>query len=130
MNKNFVYIAIIYLIIDILWIYLMTPMLYNKVFSTIQKSPMKANMYYAVLAYIILLIVIYLICIPLSETYKKHKWFAFTIVGFSIYSIYNLTNAVTFENYPMKMIIIDSLWGSCVFTFLGVLYLTLNKNKK
>ena len=71
----------------------MTPMLYNKVFSTIQKSPMKANMYYAVLAYIILLIVIYSICIPLSKTYKKHKWFAFTIVGFSIYSVYNLTNA-------------------------------------
>ena len=130
MNKNFVYIAIIYLIIDILWIYLMTPMLYNKVFSTIQKSPMKANMYYAVLAYIILLIVIYSICIPLSETYKKHKWFAFTIVGFSIYSIYNLTNAVTFENYPMKMIIIDSLWGSCVFTFLGIMYLSLEKYKK
>ena len=130
MNKNFVYIAIIYLIIDIIWIYFMTPILYKNVFEKIQKSSMNANMYYGVIAYIILLIVIYSICIPLSETYKKHKWFAFTIVGFSIYSIYNLTNAVTFENYPMKMIIIDSLWGSCVFTFLGVLYLTLNKNKK
>lgn len=107
----------------------MTPMLYQNVFDKIQKSPMKANMYYAVLAYIILLLVISKICIPLSTTYKKHKWFAFTIVGFSIYSIYNLTNAVTFNDYPVKMIMIDSIWGSCVFTLLGVMYLTLEKYK-
>ena len=116
--------------IDILWIYLMTPILYGNVFQKIQKSPMQANMYYAVLAYIILMLVILKICIPLSETYKKHKWFAFTIIGFSIYSIYNLTNAVTFNDYPIKMIVIDSVWGSCVFTLLGVVYLTLDKYTK
>ena len=107
----------------------MTPILYKDVFDKIQKTPMKANMYYVVLAYIILLLVISKICIPLSKTYKKHKWFAFTLVGFSIYSIYNLTNAVTFTDYPIKMIMIDSMWGSCVFTLLGVLYLTLEKYK-
>lgn len=107
----------------------MTPMLYQNVFDKIQKSPMKANMYYAVLAYIVLLLVIFKICIPLSKTYKKHKWFAFTLVGFSIYSIYNLTNAVTFNDYPIKMIIIDSIWGSSVFTLLGVVYLSLEKYK-
>jgi len=130
MIVKYICVAITYLIVDILWIYLMTPVLYKDVFTKIQKSPLKANINYAILAYMIILFVLFKICIPVCETYKKHKWVAFTIVGFSIYSIYNLTNAVTFKDYPMKMIVIDSIWGSFVFSLLGVLYLYLQEYTK
>jgi uncharacterized membrane protein len=42
-------------------------------------------------------------------------------VGFAVYAIYNLTNAAVFTSYPSKMVLVDTLWGTTVFTLLGVL---------
>ena len=120
--KTFVTIAILYLVVDLLWIYVMSPMLYMKALSKIQKSTIKFNKMYAILAYILLLVTIFKICIPLSKTYTKRKWLAFTIVGVSIYGIYNLTNAAVFSDYSAKMIIIDTLWGGVVFSMIGLLH--------
>ena len=116
------FISVSYLILDSIWIYLMTPLLYSKVFSKIQKYPMKANIRYAIFAYIVLLIVIFKICVPLSETYKERPWLAFALVGFCIYSIFNLTNGTIFKDYSLQMTIVDSIWGCFVFGIIGILY--------
>lgn len=112
--------SIIYLILDIIWISLMTPILYKPMFEKIQKSALQPNMIYAVIAYLILVFTIITICEPLSKQYK-HKYIAYGLVGFVIYSIYNLTNAVVFSNYSLKTIIIDTLWGTAVFSSIGLL---------
>ena len=120
---NFVYIAIVYMICDALWIRAMTPILYQNVFETIQKSPLHFNTKYAFFAYIILLGVIYFVCRPLatSKKYENRPWLAYALVGFAMYSVYNLTNAAVFTNYPAHMVLIDTLWGTIVFSILGKL---------
>ena len=119
---NFIYLALIYLVFDIIWINLMTPILYRKVFENIQKSEMIPNLVYAVCCYCVLLVCLYFICIPLSTTYqKKYKWIAYALVGFALYSVFNLTNAAVLSEYPLKMIIIDTVWGTTVFSILGLL---------
>jgi uncharacterized membrane protein len=118
---NFFYISIIYLVVDLLWIQTMTPLLYRDVFETIQQSALKFNPLYAILAYQVLLAVLYYICRPLSQTdrYKDKPWLAYGLVGFSLYSVYNLTNAAIFSKYSNRMIIVDTIWGTSVFALLG-----------
>lgn len=119
---NFIYLALIYLVFDIIWINLMTPILYRKVFENIQKSEMIPNLVYTVCCYCVLLVCLYFICIPLSTTYQtKYKWIAYALVGFALYSVFNLTNAAVLSEYPLKMIIIDTVWGTTVFSILGLL---------
>ena len=99
----------------------MTPLLYEKVFSNVQKSPMTPKPLYAMLAYILILLTIVYICIPLSKVYS-HSWLAFGMVGLCIYGIYNTTNAAVFNKYPPNMVFMDTLWGFACFSVLGLMY--------
>ena len=106
------------MVLDFIWISVMTPIVYRKTFESIQKSNLDFNIVYAILAYLTLLYTLYYICRPLSKTYK---WRAYTMVGFVIYAIYNFTNGAVFLEYSYKMVLLDILWGTSVFTLLGLL---------
>ena len=112
---------LLYMFMEYLWISTMTPLFYQIVFSDIQKSPMKPNMMYAILAYVLIIMTIMYICVPLSTTYK-HTWLAFGMVGLCVYGIYNTTNAAVFKNYPLDMVLIDTMWGFVCFSILGIMY--------
>lgn len=120
MNKEIVQLLLVYMILEYLWISNMTPMLYERVFSNIQQKPMTIQIQYAFMAYILLLLSIVYICIPLSKQYSS--WYAFSIVGLCMYGIYNATNAAVFSGYPLRMVVIDTLWGLVCFTLLGIFY--------
>ena len=115
---NFAILSVVYLILDILWISSMTPLLYKGVYEKIQKSELVFNIWYACLAYVTLLGVLYTICRPLSKQYKT-KWIAYSLVGFALYSIYNFTNGAVLKDYSYLMVIADTMWGTTVFSFLG-----------
>lgn len=117
---NFLTLSLVYLLLDLLWIRSMTPLFYKPVFETIQKAPLTFRPEYAVAAYVTLLGVLFWICRPLSAQYRP-KWLAYTLVGFAVYAIFNLTNAAVFTAYPSKMVLVDTLWGTTVFTLLGML---------
>ena len=113
-------IIIIYLILECLWIYTLTPLLYRRVYETIQGQEMKPKMFYAIWAYILLIICFVYVCEPLSKQYK-HKWLAYGLVGLIVYGIYNCTNGALFTHYDYKMVLVDTLWGTIIFTFIGYL---------
>ena len=117
---KFATLSLVYLVMDLLWIAVMTPLLYKQTFETIQKSPLAFRTGYAVAAYVTLLGVLFWICRPLSARYEP-KWLAYTLVGFAMYAIFNLTNAAVFKDYSTKMVVVDTLWGTTVFTLLGIL---------
>lgn len=120
MNKEIAQLLFVYMILEYLWISNMTPLLYERVFSNIQQKPMTIQIQYALMAYILLLLSIVYICIPLSKQYSS--WYAFSIVGLCMYGIYNATNAAVFSGYPLRMVVIDTLWGLVCFTLLGIFY--------
>ena len=44
-------------------------------------------------------------------------------LGFSIYSIYELTNYALFKNWTFHMVIMDSIWGGILSTIVSVMYI-------
>jgi uncharacterized membrane protein len=119
MEKYFIGL-VIYLILDILWIYLNNKMYLTNI-ENIQKSKFELNIYAAIFAYIIIsLYLIFLI-------YNKYKLIECVLISFFIYSIYNLTNLSTLKNYSVKVAIIDTIWGSSV-TFI-TMYIVQNYKK-
>lgn len=120
--------AIIYLFVDILWISVMSSKYYGEQIKRIQGSESSFKPLYAVLAYSTLVIVLFSVCVPLAEakTYS-HPVIAFAIVGFSVYAVFNLTNAAIFERYPYHFVLIDTLWGTTAFATMGLVYDLLKK---
>ena len=49
------------------------------------------------------------------------------ILGFSIYSIYELTNYALFKNWTLHMVLLDSLWGGTLFSIVTFLYLCISQ---
>jgi uncharacterized membrane protein len=108
---------IIYLLLDVSWIYLNNKMYVTNV-EKIQNSKFKLNMYAAIVAYIVIsLYLIFLI-------YNKFSLINCVLISFFIYSIYNLTNLSSFQNYSISVAIIDTIWGSFV-TFI-TMYIVYN----
>ena len=118
---NVYYVVIIYLLVDIIWVTTMNSIVYHTEFSRIQGKPLQLNRVYGLLAYMVLVVALLFICDPLSKTYTRYKWSAFSLVGFCIYSIFNFTNAAVFTDYSFKLVFIDTLWGTLCFTCMGLL---------
>tara|TARA_B100000795_G_scaffold261136_1_gene237628 strand:- start:3560 stop:3892 length:333 start_codon:yes stop_codon:yes gene_type:complete len=110
--------------------------MYNKTVKDIQGSNIKVKIHYAVIAYLLMLVSLLHIAIPLTECNieKKDdnldKLFKSIIyggsVGLSIYGIYNLTIISIFTNYPLKVAVIDSIWGTFLYSLITYLYLVIN----
>lgn len=124
-------ISIIYLIIDVMYLYLIKDRAYDMV-TGIQKQPLKLNLLYAFLAYVVLLISILYIGIPFMMANiqnKKHSniYHSATtmgILGLCIYAVFAFTNMALFDNYWLSMVVADCLWGITVYTLIGYIYLT------
>jgi uncharacterized membrane protein len=111
---------IIYLILDILWITYNNKMYLDNIVN-IQKTKFILNTYAAIFTYLIIsLYLIFLI-------YNEFPIIICVLISFFIYSIYNLTNLSTFNNYSIKVAIIDTFWG-CSVTFI-TMYIINNYKK-
>jgi uncharacterized membrane protein len=134
MNKyiNYIIIASILLVIDLIWIY-SNYKLYAESTEKIQKSPLIFNYKYALLAYIIVIFSVIHIALPLTivnlditDSYLN-KLFKSLIyggsVGFVIYSIYNLTSISIYKNYNVNVLILDTLWGTFLYTIITFIYI-------
>ena len=124
---NFVYlIAPIFMItLDLIWIGLNKTM-YKRMVENVQHSKLKFRITSAVIAYCAMIISLTLFVIPAAlkdpsknNVYKALKYGASH--GFIIYTIYNATNFAVFENYPLDVAVIDTIWGTTVY-FLSTLF--------
>lgn len=135
MNIYIIYVilAILLIVIDGIWIYINLKM-YLDVAKKIQNKIHKINMLYVIIAYIFVLFSIYFVAIPLVDTFtdKDLLYNAFMsggCLGLSIYGIYNFTSITLYEDYPIKVAILDTLWGGLLYTIIIYIYLNI-KNKK
>ena len=140
MNKyiNYVIISSILLFLDFIWIY-SNFNLYSINTEKIQKFPLILNYKYALLAYLVVIFSIIHITIPLTivnldtkdtiiEKLLKSLIYGGS-VGFVIYSIYNLTSISIYKNYSVNVLILDTLWGTFLYTIITFIYI-LNMNIK
>ena len=96
---------------------------YQKIIRDIQKSNMKLKLMPTIGAYIVILFSWYYFIYKNIKTQTKIKnCIDSAILGFCMYSLFDLTNHAIFENWDIKTVIIDSLWGMILYTIPTIIY--------
>ena len=78
--------------------------------ATIQKSSFKLNYIGAILAYICIVLLIY-IFVFMNNLSSQHAF----LLGFLTYGVYHGTNLACFEKWPYYLVVSDSIWGGILF---------------
>ena len=120
--KTYLIALVVFFLIDILWLVVVARKLYQQELGYIM-SP-KPNWIAAGIFYLIFIGgVVFFVINPALE---KNSWVYALLVGmlfgFITYSTYDLTNLATLKDWPIKITIIDLIWG----TSLGGIVSTVN----
>lgn len=83
---------------------------FNRIVYTIQGSPIKFNLIGAILCYILLIYGLNYFIIDQNKSVLD----AF-ILGIVIYGVYETTNYALFDKWRLSAVILDTLWGGCLF---------------
>lgn len=139
---KYLIVAVVLMVLDVAWI-LMNLSGYSKSILSIQKSPVRLRNEHAIIAYIIILFSIFYVAIPFTTQNIKNldsnsnanaanvankllKSFMYGgAVGFSIYGIYNFTSLAIYKDMDTSIGIIDTLWGTTLYTLTTFVYLLL-----
>lgn len=115
---NLYYALTLYILMDLIWIK-KSYKLYNDSVNQIQKEDIKLRIVPSILAYVLLIVNVIFVLLP-----HKRSIIDFSLSGLIIYGVYNSTTFAILKDYPMKVAIIDTMWGMVSHTILGILLLT------
>ena len=116
-------VLITFLILDSIYLTL-TKNYYNNLVTKIQKSPLELKVMPAAGAYsIILFSWYYFVFQNIKNQSKKKSIIDSAVLGFCMYSLFDFTNMAIFKNWDLKTVIIDSIWGSILYTLTTIIYL-------
>lgn len=90
---------------------------FGRVFKEIQGSKMNVVITSAICVYTLMIFTVYYFGFV-----KKLSNYEIGILGFVIYGIYEGTNHATLKDWPLWMVVVDTLWGGLLF--FGVVSLT------
>ena len=96
--------SLIILILDIPWL-LLQGSTFKKTVADIQGSPLRVKGWAAIPVYLALG---YLLVQQKSAT-------AAAASGACVYAVYDFTTLAMFDNYPLKVALLDTLWGGVLF---------------
>jgi len=111
----------IFFVIDLLWLGVFAKKLYNKHLGYILAD--KVNWPAAIIFYLLFMFgVVYFAIVPaVREETITLALFNGAIFGFLAYATYDLTNLATLKDWPLKVTIIDLIWGTSIGTVTAIL---------
>jgi len=111
-----------FFLVDMLWLGVVAKNLYKEEIGFIMKA--KPNWVAAIIFYFIFIAgLVFFVILPALESQSMvEALLRGMFFGFITYSTYDLTNLATLENWPLKITIIDLIWG----TTLGGLVSTIS----
>jgi len=135
---KYLLITVFLMVLDVAWITLNLST-YSSAIQKVQKSPMNLRSLrseYAFIAYIIIIFSVLYVAIPFTTQNMKKgeddiatkllKSFMYGgAVGFSIYGIYNFTSLAIYKDMDSSIGIIDTLWGTTLYTLTTFVFLLL-----
>lgn len=119
MNKliyNFIIVLVIVTIIDMIWISTFAKKKYTTMISSIQNKPMMLNYKYAIMCYLIIAMLVFLL---INKNFNYKELF---LTGFFTYAIYDLTNASIFTDWDSLFGLYDMIWGGLLFASSGFVF--------
>ena len=123
---SFIFVSIIFLIIDIIWLSITVKSLYRPALGDLLND--KPVMWAAALFYIIYMLGLTLIILKPAidnDSIIQAIWTG-AVFGFVAYGTYNLTNMATVKNWSTSIVWIDMMWGGILtgFSSAAGIYLT------
>ena len=116
MIKNIILLAIIFVLVDAGFLYLMSNNFQNMI-KKIQGSPLKMKIIPTIFCYIILISSLYYFIV-----YKKGSYLDAFLLGFFIYGVYETTNMAIFKDWSPSVGLIDLTWGGFLFLITTYFY--------
>ena len=116
MIKNIILLAVIFVLVDAGFLYLMSNKFQTMV-KKIQGSPLNMELIPTVACYVILVSSLYYFVI-----YKKASYLDAFLLGFFIYAVYETTNMAIFKDWSISVGLIDLTWGGFLFLITTYLY--------
>ncbi|MCA9765790.1 MAG: DUF2177 family protein [Carnobacterium sp.] len=111
----------VFLIIDLIWLGLVAKNLYRQELGFIMSD--KPNWVAAIIFYLIFIagLVFFVINPAIIDNSWTYALFAGMFLGFLTYATYDLTNLATLKDWPLKITIIDLVWGTTLGGSVSVL---------
>tara|TARA_B100000963_G_C22320815_1_gene534304 strand:- start:190 stop:582 length:393 start_codon:yes stop_codon:yes gene_type:complete len=110
--------SLILLVLDFMWLGGFMAPRYSVMIKNIQGSPMKANMLYAVFAYLLMIVGLQQFVLPNLDfkniTVKDCLKYGF-VFGLVVYGVYDFTAGAVIKNWDMNLAFVDVLWGGTVY---------------
>lgn len=111
---RFITAGVIFAVIDSIWLALVANKFYKDQIGGLLLE--KPNFIAAVLFYLIFLVG--LVVFVLNPALLAHDWKMAlglgALLGFVAYATYDLTNLATLKGFPVKLVVVDLIWGTVV----------------
>jgi len=119
--KMYLIALIVFVIIDGFWLLVISKNLYQKEIGHLLSS--NPNILAAVLFYLLFLIgLVYFVINPgVDKESIKTIIISGILFGLITYATYDLTNLATLKEWPLKITIIDLIWGSTISCLVSVI---------
>jgi uncharacterized membrane protein len=103
--------TVVFFIIDMLWLGFIAKDFYSRHLANFL-SP-QVNWVAAIVFYLLFIVGIFIFAIlpAIDKQSWSHALIYGGLFGFFAYATYDLTNLATLSNWPMKVVIIDIIWG-------------------
>jgi len=113
-----------FVVIDALWLLVISKNLYKKELGNLMTD--NPNLIAAIIFYVIYTaVLIYFVINPsIIEKDLTNLLIKASLFGLITYFTYDITNFIILKNYPLKIVIIDIIWG--IFIVNAVSFITYN----
>jgi len=127
--KTYIIALVIFVLIDMCWLVIVAKNMYQKELGYIMTS--HPNWIAAILFYLIFItgVVFFVIDPALTKDSWKYALFAGMFFGFITYATYDLTNLATLKDWPLKITIIDLIWGTSLGGLVSIITFFISKIK-
>ena len=104
-----------------------TSKFFNNIVKNIQGKEIQFKMLGAVICYILLVIGLNYFVLLDKKLGKKEKIFKAFMLGLIVYGVFESTNLAIFTNWTLDALLLDTLWGSILFSITTYITLILVK---
>lgn len=125
--KEYMIAVVVFLIIDMIWLGFIAKGLYSKELGFLLSN--NPNWLAAIVFYLFYTagLVFFVINPAFDKGSLSYALMAGAFFGAIAYSTYDLTNLATIQNWPIKIVIIDIIWGAMLSGMVsGITYYILN----
>ena len=119
--KLFLIALVVFFAIDMVWLVLVAKRFYQEQIGSLMRPDI--NWFAAIIFY--LLFITGLVIFVISPAIEKHSWMHAllfgALFGLITYATYDLTNLATLKNWPVRVTVVDLIWGTVLSASISVI---------